>query len=147
MALTRIDIAARLEAAYEALSVDDVALFLAAFSPVARWSMQGNIAGLPFAGNQTGHAEIVRMIRHIYDEFKMRDFFIEDIIVGETSAAVRWSALATSKHTGRQQQLDVFYHIVLDDGLIVSLTQFFDTAAIADAAGRMRRVSGENSVT
>jgi ketosteroid isomerase-like protein len=147
MAMIRIDMAARLEAAYEALSVDDVALFLAAFSQSARWSLQGNIAGLPFAGMQSGHAEIRRMIRRIYDEFKMRDFFIEDIIVGDASAAVRWSALATSKQTGRQLQLDVFDHIVLNDGLIVSLTQFFDTAAIADAAGRMRRVPLERTVT
>jgi ketosteroid isomerase-like protein len=147
MSEKHIDIAAKLEAAYEALSVDDVGLFLAAFSPTARWSLQGNIAGLPFAGMKSGHAEIRRMIRRIYDEFKMRDFFIEDIIVGDTSAAVRWSALATSKQTGRQQHLEVFDHLMLHEGLIVSLTQFYDTAAVADAAGRMQRISQELIIT
>jgi ketosteroid isomerase-like protein len=49
--------------------------------------------------------------------------------------------MATARNTGRKSQIEVFDHIVMQKGLIVSLTQFFDTAAVADAAGRMQRVS------
>ncbi len=141
-----IEIAARFEAAYEALAVNDVSLFLSAFAPNARWSMQGNVTSLPFAGNRSGHAAIREMIRLIYVEFKMRDFFIDDIIIGEHSAAIRWSAMATSKATGQQFALNVFDHIVLQKGLIVSLTQFFDTAAVAATAGRIALVTADTSV-
>lgn len=140
MASGMIDIAARLEAAYEALSVDDIDLFLSAFAPHARWRLLGNNAGLPFAGLRTGHDDIRAMIGMIHEHFKMRDFFIEDVLVHGSSAAVRWSAMATSKDTGRQSAMEVFDHMVMQDGQIISLTQFFDTAAIADAAGHIKRV-------
>lgn len=143
MAQDTIETAARLEAAYEALSVDDIDLFLSAFAPHARWRLLGNNAGLPFAGHRHGHGEIKVMIALIYEHFKMRDFFIEDVLVHGHSAAVRWSAMATSKDTARQSAIEVFDHIIMQDGLIISLTQFFDTAAIADAAGSMRRVAGD----
>jgi ketosteroid isomerase-like protein len=138
-----IEIAARIEAACEALASDDIDLFLSAFAPDARWRLLGHNAGLPFSGNHAGHGAIRQMIASIYELFKMRDFFVEDIIVNGDSAAVRWSALATSKDTARQSAVEVFDHIIMRDGLIVSLTQFFDTAAVADVAGRMRRVSHE----
>lgn len=139
------DTSAWLDAAYEALSINDIDLFLSAFAPKARWNLLGHGAGLPFAGVRVGHGAIRDMIKEIYTEFEMRDFFIEDIIVGEHGAAVRWSAMATARNTGRKSQIEVFDHIVMQKGLIVSLTQFFDTAAVADAAGRMQRVA-EKSV-
>jgi ketosteroid isomerase-like protein len=126
-----------LDSAYEALSANDIDLFLSAFAPDARWRLLGHGAGLPFAGTRVGHVAIRDMIQMIYAEFKMRDFFIEDIIANETGAAVRWSALATGVETGKQSQIEVFDHIILRDGKIASLTQFFDTAAVADAAGRI----------
>ncbi len=146
METDEIEIAARLEAAYEALAADDIDLFLSAFAPDARWRLLGHNAGLPFSGNHTGHAAIRQMIASIYELFKMRDFFVDDIIVSGESAGVRWSALATSKDTARQSAVEVFDHIIMRDGMIVSLTQFFDTAAVADVAGRMRRVAGEGAV-
>ncbi len=120
--------------------MDDIDLFLSAFSPNARWRLLGNNAGLPFAGTRQGHDQIRHMIAQIYDHFKMRDFFIEDVLVDGQSAGVRWSAMATSKDTARQSAIEVFDHILMQDGLIMSLTQFFDTAAVADVAGRMQRV-------
>jgi ketosteroid isomerase-like protein len=128
-----------LDATYEALSLNDIDLFLSAFAPDARWRLQGQTAGLPFAGLRVGHDAIREMIAMIYADFKMRDFFIEDIIANETSAAVRWSVLATAIHTGHRSQLEVFDHIVLREGKIASLTQFFDTAAVADASGHIQR--------
>jgi ketosteroid isomerase-like protein len=136
MALARefLEVADWLDAAYEALSVNDIDLFLTAFSPDARWNLQGRGAGLPFAGVKVGQAAIREMISAIHGQFKMRDFFIEDIVANRESAAVRWSAMATSIATGRQIQLEVFDHIVIKDGKIASLTQFFDSAAIAATA-------------
>ena len=133
-----IEIVDRLDAAYEALSLNELDLFLSAFTPDARWMLHGKGAGLPFAGLRTGHAEIRRMIELIHVDFKMRDFFVEDIVANETSAAVRWSAMSTSTATGQQFQIEVFDHIILEGGKIKSLTQFFDTAAVAASAGIMR---------
>jgi ketosteroid isomerase-like protein len=140
MRTDEIEIASRIEAAYEALAADDIDLFLSAFAEDARWRLLGHNAGLPFSGNHTGHAAIRRMIASIYELFKMRDFFVEDILVSGESAGVRWTAVATSKDTARQSAVEVFDHIIMRDGMIVSLTQFFDTAAVADVAGRMKRV-------
>jgi ketosteroid isomerase-like protein len=142
MAQAFIEVIDWLDATYEALSVNDLDLFLSAFSEDARWRMLGQPAVLPFAGWRTGHGPIREMIGLIYADFKMRDFFVDDIIANETSAAVRWSAMATSLKSGAQSQIEVFDHIVLRDGKIASLTQFFDTAAIADVAGRAPRGAG-----
>jgi ketosteroid isomerase-like protein len=139
MAQAFIEIVDQLDATYEALSVNDIDLFLSSFTADARWMMLGRSVALPFAGWRVGHDQIREMIGLIYAEFKMRDFFIDDIIANETSAAVRWSAMATAIKTGNQSQIEVFDHIVLRDGKIASLTQFFDTAAIADVSGRIRR--------
>lgn len=128
-----------LDATYEALSQNDFELFLSAFSPQARWNLLGHGIGLPFAGLRIGHQAIRQMIGEIYSEFQMRDFFVDDIIANERSAAVRWSALATGIRTGKRSQIDVFDHILFEGRQIVSLTQFYDTAAIADAAGRIVR--------
>jgi ketosteroid isomerase-like protein len=142
-----IDIADRIQGAYEALSHNDVDLFLTAFTPQARWHLLANGAGLPFTGVHIGQQAIRKLIGSIFRDFTMRDFFIDDIIVGEHSAAVRWSALSTSIATGRKSQIDVFDHLVLHEGRIMSLTQFFDTAAVAEAAGRLRVIPREDAVT
>jgi hypothetical protein len=129
-----------LDSVYEALSVNDIDLFLSAFSPKARWHILGHRSGLAFSGIKVGHAEIRDLIRMIYSDFKMRDFFIEDIIVNRRSGAVRWSALSTSIATGEQAQIEVFDHIVFEGRQILSLTQFFDTASVAASAGMIKTV-------
>ena len=142
-----IEIADRIQGAYEALAISDIDLFLSAFTPDARWHLLANGAGLPFTGVHIGQVAIRRLISSIFREFTMRDFFIDDMIVGENSAAVRWSSLSTSIATGRQSQIDVFDHLVLQDGRIASLTQFFDTAAVAEAAGLVRVIPRADAVT
>lgn len=141
-----IEVVDWLDATYEALSRNEIDLFLTSFSPQARWNVAGAGSGFPFTGLRVGHDAIRQLIGEIYSEFRMRDFFIEDIIANENSAAVRWSALATSIATGRPSQVEVFDHIVIREGLIVSLTQFLDTAAIASAAGKMRPVVVEKTL-
>lgn len=141
-----IEIADWLDATYEALSVNDIDLFLTAFRPDARWNILGHGTGMPFSGLRIGTDAIREMIRLIYADFKMRDFFIEDIIANGNAAAVRWSALSMSLATGQQAHLEVFDHIIIQDGKIASLTQFFDTAAIAVTAGRVATVKGEKVV-
>ena len=135
-----LEIADWLDATYEALSVNDIDLFLTAFAPDARWTSLGQTTQLPFVGARIGHRAIREMIDLIYAEFKMRDFFIEDIIANGNAAAVRWSAMATSHATGQQSQIEVFDHIIIADRRIVSLTQFFDTAAVATTAGILKSV-------
>lgn len=135
-----IEIADWLDATYEALSVNDLDLFLSAFAPNARWHLQGERAGLPFSGLKVGQKAIREMIEMIYSNFKMRDFFIEDIIVNQNAAAVRWSVLSTSLSTGQQAHLEIFDHIIIHDGKIASLTQFFDTGAVAVNVGRVAPV-------
>ncbi len=132
-----------LDATYEALSRNDIDLFLTSFAADARWNVVGAGSGLPFAGQRTGHLAIREIIGLIYSEFRIRDFFIEDIIANEGSAAVRWSALATSIATGRATQIEVFDHLVIRGRLILSVTQFLDTASVASAAGKMRPVMQE----
>lgn len=134
---SHLEIADWLDATYEALSLNDLDLFLSAFDTNARWNLLGQSTGMPFFGVRIGKAAIREMIQLIYADFKMRDFFIEDIIANESAAAVRWSVLSTSLSTGQQAHLEVFDHIIIQDGKIASLTQFFDTAAIAATAGRV----------
>jgi ketosteroid isomerase-like protein len=138
-----IEVADWLDAAYEALSVNDLDLFLTAFAPDARWNLLGHATGMPFAGVRVGTHAIREMIQLIYADFKMRDFFIEDIIANKNAAAVRWSVMSTSLSTGQQAHLEVFDHIIIHDGKIASLTQFFDTAAVAATAGRLNAIKAE----
>jgi ketosteroid isomerase-like protein len=138
-----IEVMDRIDAAYEALAANNIDLFLSAFHPDARWNLLGTGVGLPYAGLRVGHDEIRKMIQLIYADFKLRDFFIEDIIANENAAAVRWSVLSTSLYTGKQAHLEVFDHIIIQDGVIASLTQFFDTAAVAVTSGRVAPVNLE----
>lgn len=135
-----IEVVDWLDATYESLSRNEIDLFLTSFTPDARWNVVGVESGFAFTGLHVGHDAIREMIGQIYAEFRMRDFFIEDIIANENSAAVRWSAMATSIATGQAAQIEVFDHLIMRDRLIVSVTQFLDTAAIANAAGKMRLV-------
>jgi ketosteroid isomerase-like protein len=146
MAQPFIEVMDRLDAAYEALSSNDLDLFLSAFAPDARWNLLGQGTGMPFSGIRVGTDAIREMISLIYADFKMRDFFIEDIIANENSAAVRWSVMSTSLSTGQQAYLEVFDHIILQGGKIASLTQFFDTAAVAVTSGRVTKVRTERVV-
>jgi ketosteroid isomerase-like protein len=142
-----LEVADRIQGAYEALGFNDIDLFLSAFTPDARWHLLANGAGLPFTGVHIGQQAIRQLIGSIFRDFTMRDFFVDDVIVGENSAAVRWSALSTSIATGRKSQIDVFDHLVLHEGRIASLTQFFDTAAVAESAGLVRVIPREDAVT
>ena len=143
MAQPFIEVADWLDATYEALSVNDIDLFLSAFAVDARWNLFGQGTGMPFSGLRVGREAIREMIDLIYADFKMRDFFVEDIIANENAAAVRWSVLSTSLSTGQQAHLEIFDHIIIQDGKIASLTQFFDTAAVAVTAGRVTPVRGD----
>lgn len=137
MGQSYIETADWLDATYEALSLNNLDLFLTAFHSNARWNIQGQATGMPFSGQRVGTVAIREMIQLIYADFKMRDFFIEDIIANENAAAVRWSVLSTSLATGQQAHLEVFDHIIIQDRKIASLTQFFDTAAVAVTSGRV----------
>ncbi|MCU0733883.1 MAG: nuclear transport factor 2 family protein [Hyphomonas sp.] len=135
MSSTSLEIADWLDATYEALAEHDIGLFLSSFAPDARWTLQGHSVGLRYAGTHIGRDAIARLVSGIVSDFRPRDFFVEDIIVGEGTAAVRWSVMLHALQTGRMRHLEVFDHVVFRDGAIRSLTQFFDSGAVAATAG------------
>jgi ketosteroid isomerase-like protein len=86
---------------------------------------------IPFARRHSGIEEVAALIAGIDMEFEMLNQDIVELLVDGDRAAVRW--LSTSRHrgTGAWVSVEALDHLILRHGKIASVTEFFDTAAIA----------------
>ena len=70
-------------------------------------------------------------LAQLIDTFSFSDLQILDSIVEGSKVAVRLSFTVKAKPTGNVSRMEVFDLFEFKDGKIVSMTQFFDTAAAA----------------
>jgi ketosteroid isomerase-like protein len=91
----------------------------------------GDPVTIPFARRHSGRDQVAALIGQVDMEFAIEDFEIVDLLLDGSRAAVRWVAAARHRGTGTAIRVEAFNHVVLRDGRIASITEFFDTAATA----------------
>lgn len=125
---SRLDLVARVEAAYEARIARDYATTLKAFAPDARLRFIGRQDIFPFMGLHVGHAAILAALQGVDRAFTIGDFFLEDVLIDGDRGAARWSAMVRNLETGVGYEFEALDHLVFRDGLIISFTEFADTS-------------------
>lgn len=90
------------------------------------------IAGSPEWGALTapviGHAKIMARFEAMIANFRLSDFTILDLFVSGNVAAVRWRATVRDTKTKGESTTEVAHFLEVENGKIVSLVEFLDTA-------------------
>lgn len=128
MAVSKLDVVARIEATYEARIARDYSTALLGFAEDARFRFIGRQDIFPFMGLHVGHAAILSALTCVDRMFSIGDFFMEDILIDGERGAARWSAMVRNLETGVGYEFEAFDHLILRDGKIISFTEFADTS-------------------
>jgi ketosteroid isomerase-like protein len=123
--------AARIHAFYADRMRSGAAAIEIHFADDAELRIIGDPVTIPFARRHAGREEVAALINKIDMEFAIEDFGIVDMLVDGDRAAVRWIASSRHRGTGAWITVEALDHVVLRDGRISSITEYFDTAATA----------------
>jgi ketosteroid isomerase-like protein len=74
-----------------------------------------------------GQQQMIDAVATIDTNLEFLSFEIIDMIIDGSEVALRWHALLRNRGTGESGELSVFDHIVIQNGLITSYTEFLDT--------------------
>ncbi|MGL4241557.1 MAG: nuclear transport factor 2 family protein, partial [Beijerinckiaceae bacterium] len=91
----------------------------------------GDPTSIPFARSHYGRDAARELVRQIDLEFACESFAVEKVLVDGDRAAMHWTAIVKHHGTGARGRVESLDHVLLRDGRICSLTEFFDTAATA----------------
>jgi ketosteroid isomerase-like protein len=118
--------------AYEARDKGDLEGLLAAFHPDAVFTLVGDEKALEVAGSVRGHPELRESLRGFITTF---DFagreILSDLIEGDR-AAVHSRLVVRFKPTGESRTTDILDLLRFQDGKIIELIEFADTALVSD---------------
>jgi ketosteroid isomerase-like protein len=87
----------------------------------------GGPSSLPGPWVFNGRAEVIQAIGVIDTNLEFLHFDILDMIIEGPEVALRWHATFRNRGTGEPGDMSVFDHIVVQNGLITSYTEFLDT--------------------
>lgn len=122
---------------YAARVHGNLAAFAAGFRPDGVFHLVGDARLVPEAGRHRGRAAIETALRSLYVNFQYLDGLLVDMVVDLDAAAVRRHVTVRSRATGAVGEFEIAEHLSLDNGEIVELVQFMDTASMAVLAGRI----------
>ena len=112
--------AARVEGDMEALA--------AAFAEDARFQIAGSPEVSMLATFIEGHEGVMSLMQTVVDSLAIEDFAIVDLLIDGPKIAVRWRANVQLVTTGETYETELADFIELNDGKIVTYTEFLDTA-------------------
>lgn len=127
-----------IHAFYAALIRGDVEEFASYFAPDGRINVIGNPVLSPSAGLRIGRDSIARFLAGLHVENGYLGHHISDIIHEGDQIAVRWQVEVRFLASGRVSSFEMLDHMRLRDNLIVELTHYHDTGAMAIANGRIK---------
>jgi ketosteroid isomerase-like protein len=110
---------------------DGQAAVAAHFTDDCELHLIGDPTVIPFARLHLGIEAVRTLVSQIDMEFELLSIAIQEVLVEGDRAAVQWLADVRHRGTGARGDIRSFDHVVLHNGRIRSLTQFFDTAATA----------------
>lgn len=130
--MDRAQIAAVVDKVYAARKAGDVEALVGLFRPDGVFRVAGAPETFPVAASARGEAEIRQRVRGFVQTFQFLEIEPLDLIVEGDKAARRWRAKIRHVPSGEVREMEAGDILTFKDGRIASLTQFVDTAMIAD---------------
>ncbi|TDR89054.1 nuclear transport factor 2 family protein [Enterovirga rhinocerotis] len=134
--VTKSEVEALLRAAYAARQRGDLDEVMGFFGEGAHFSVSGSAAASPVPTVASGSAAICEVLRRLVSAFEFKEATIVSLVVDGAEAAVHWHVHVRSLATGEEAETDILDMLRIEDGRIVSLRQFADTALINRLLGR-----------
>jgi ketosteroid isomerase-like protein len=133
----RTDVTQTILEAYDSWWRGDTASALQCFHPEAVVTVAGNPAKVPFAGEYRGHEGVAAFLARFAGGTPVPSPTLCNLLVDGDRAVVRWTMpVATAAASAELQVVDV---VRLQQALIVTLEEVFDTGAVAQLFGSRSR--------
>jgi ketosteroid isomerase-like protein len=113
---------------YAARVDGDMETLADSFAGNARFQVAGSPETSMLATFIEGHEGVMALIQTIVDSFALEDFTILDLVIDGGKVAVRWRASVTRPDTGESFTTELADFLEIEDGKVVSFTEFLDTA-------------------
>jgi ketosteroid isomerase-like protein len=117
--------------AYAARAAKDIDAILRMFKPDAVFHMVGSPATFPGATRVEGQDQLRASIGSLIQAFDFLDWTMLTSVIEGDKAAVHWRLKVKHNPTGEIFVTELFDLWTIDDGRVVSLVQFCDTAFVA----------------
>ncbi len=91
----------------------------------------GDTTAIPFARSHFGLEAVCAMVDQINMEFEFMQFWIYRILIDGDRVALHRAANVRHRGTGARGYSESLDYLTIRDGKIVSMTEFFDTRAVA----------------
>jgi ketosteroid isomerase-like protein len=117
--------------AYAARAAKDIDAILRMFKPDAVFHMAGSPATFPGATRVEGQDQLRASIGSLIQAFDFLDWTMLTSVIEGDKAAVHWRLKVKHNPTGEIFVTELFDLWTIDDGRVVSLVQFCDTAFVA----------------
>lgn len=98
------------------------------YAPNATFRIVGSPAWGALTAPLTGHAKIMARFESMIANVALRDFAILDLFVDGNKAAVRWRATVRDAETKNDATTEVAQFLEVENGQIICLVEFLDTA-------------------
>ena len=98
------------------------------FADDAKFQIAGSPEYSMLATKVQGRDGIVSLFRTISDSFGLEDFAFQDMLIDGNKAAVRWTARVQNITSGDSFATELADFIEIENGKIISLNEFLDTA-------------------
>lgn len=134
--MDRIEHEALVRRLYKARHAKDYRTVIAGFHPQAHFRLVGVVPGTPFSGLRIGRDRIFESIQQFDVAFEMFDFEVTEIIFEDPKAALTWRTRIRNRGAGPTLEIEGSDFAAYEDGLIISFTQYYDTAAMAELFNR-----------
>jgi ketosteroid isomerase-like protein len=133
--MTREDALAACRELYRQRARGDFENALALFHDDAVYLLQGSRALLPAAGLRVGKTEIMDSCRAFDVDFEIVDIDVDDFVaLPPRLCYLSWRMTLRNRGTGAQAEIEGVDRTRWQDGKIVKLTRFLDTALLAALA-------------
>lgn len=124
-----------IERAYDARNNGAIDAIMAEFHPKAAFELKGDKSMLSVVGRAEGHANVRAAMGQLIGAFDFLQREILETIIEGNRAVVHSRLKIKFVPTGRIFDTDVLDSIKFEDGKIVELVEFADTALIRDLVG------------
>jgi uncharacterized protein len=118
---------------YEAMARGDMTAILALMADDVTFVVPGP-PGLDAAGTWHGHEGVQQCFRKLRESQRNQGLEIREFVADDDKVVVLLHATVTVLSTGKMFESDIVHFFTVKAGKIVSLRDFFDTAAVVEAS-------------
>jgi uncharacterized protein (TIGR02246 family) len=131
--VTREDNVQLVRRLYDAMARADMAAVAALMSDDVTFVVPGP-SGLGAAGIWRGHEGVQQCFRKLREAQRNQRLEIQELVADDDNVVVLLHVTATVLSTGKMFESDIVHFFTVKGGKIVSLRDFFDTAAVVEAS-------------